>query len=256
MDDELTPALRRVWELHGAPASEPKAGLSVERVVRAAVELADEQGLAAVSMARVARRLGFTTMSLYRHVASKDELLLLMADAALAQPPSLAGLEGDWRAGLERWSQALVAALSEHPWFLHVPITGPPSAPTQVAWFDRGLEALAGTALSESEKASSVLMLNAHAFWQARVETEIAAAAHARGVGVEAAVEGYAATLSALATAQRFPSLRRALDAGIFDDDDIDDFAFGLQLALDGIAGLVERRGGGRKRPARSVPSP
>ena len=84
-------------------------GLSVEKVVAAAIALADEEGLAAVTMARVAERVGFTTMSLYRHVASKEELVRLMLDSVLGLPPEFPML--DWRAGLEGWARALLALL-------------------------------------------------------------------------------------------------------------------------------------------------
>ena len=243
MSDALTPALRRMWQ-HGRDGAEAaRPGLSRARIVAAAVELADADGLGAVSMARVARRLGFTTMSLYRHVQGKEELLELMADAATGEPPRVDPAAG-WRAGLERWSRALVTALLEHPWYLDVQITGPPRTPGRVAWLDRGLQVLAGTGLTETEKAGVILLLNGSAFWEARVIVEIGGTARERGSTIERETADYGAALSALVTAERFPALRRALDAGIFEDD-ADDFGFGLQLALDGIERLVERRGGG-----------
>src|SRR5215203_813827 len=64
----------------------PKPALSLDKIVTAAVALADEGGIAALSMSRLADKLGFTTMSLYRHVASKDDLLLLALDAAMGYP--------------------------------------------------------------------------------------------------------------------------------------------------------------------------
>lgn len=240
MDDGLTPAMRRLWEREDEPGTRAKPGLTAERIVTAAVALADADGLAAVSMARVARALGFTTMSLYRHVASKDELLELMGDVATGEPPVL-DPEAGWRAGLERWAGGLVAALLEHPWYLDVQITGPPRTPGRVAWFDRGLQALAPTRLTETEKAGVILLVNGSCFWEARVMIEVGGAAHAHGTTPEDETAAYGAALDPLVTAERFPWLRRALDAGIFEDD-ADDFAFGLQLALDGVERLVERR--------------
>lgn len=240
MDDELTPAMRRLWEDGEAGAAPAKPGLSLARIVAAAVELADADGLAAVSMARVARAVGFTTMSLYRHVAGKDELLELMGDAATGTPPQL-DPDAGWRAGLEAWSRGLVAALLRHPWYLDITITGPPRTPGRVAWLDRGLEALAQTGLTETEKAGVILLVNGSAFWEARVMVEVGGAARAHGSTPYDETVAYGAALEPLVTAQRFPSLRRALDAGIFDDD-ADDFAFGLQLVLDGVERLVRRR--------------
>src|SRR3954453_14503569 len=89
-------------------------GLSVELVVQAAIDLADESGLSAVTMAAVAKRCGFTTMSLYRHVASKDELVRRMLAAPPGPAPALRA--PDWRAGLAQWSRAMLDILDEHPW--------------------------------------------------------------------------------------------------------------------------------------------
>src|SRR5689334_23636464 len=97
-------------------------GLSVELVVAAAVEIADEAGLGAVSMATVAKRCGFTTMSLYRHVASKDELVWRMVDKAVGVAPELT-YDG-WRDGLFQWGHALMDRLRAHPWGIDIPING------------------------------------------------------------------------------------------------------------------------------------
>jgi AcrR family transcriptional regulator len=205
-----------------------KRNLSPERIVAAAVELADAEGLEAVSMSRVAELLGFTAMALYRHVADKDELLLLMFDAAAGPPPEPG--DGDWRAGLDHWSRALLARLERHPWAIRIPITGPPSTLNRLGWFDHGLRALESTALSEAEKAATILLLNGHVFWWARLSTDLR--------DVEPA--DFAALQDALAgalDAGQLPALQRALQAGVFTDEH-DDFGFGLDRILDG----VERR--------------
>src|SRR4051812_48371159 len=81
-------------------------GLNVDLVVAAAMELADESGLEAVTMAAVAKRCGFTTMSLYRHVSGKDELMRRMLDAALGTAPELSSADCGqaWRSGRGRCS--------------------------------------------------------------------------------------------------------------------------------------------------------
>ncbi|WMT39475.1 TetR/AcrR family transcriptional regulator [Paenibacillus sp. D2_2] len=70
------------WGLVEPPKRGPKREMSIEKIVKAAITIADEEGLSAVSMNRIATTLGFTTMSLYRYVPGKDDLLLLMMDAA------------------------------------------------------------------------------------------------------------------------------------------------------------------------------
>src|SRR3954449_6252231 len=131
-------------------------GLNVDLVVEAAVALADEQGLAAVTMARVAERCGFTTMSLYRHVSGKDELVTRMLDSALGVAPALA--IPDWRTGLEGWARALLAVIQCHPWGIDVPITGMLGTEAQLSWLDRGLETLAGTPLAEADTAQECFL--------------------------------------------------------------------------------------------------
>src|SRR5580658_3820692 len=93
----LPPGLDLLWGRRERGRRGPKPGLSVDGIVDAAVRIADAEGLEAVSMARVAKELGFTTMSLYRYVASKDELLQLMWNAS-AQGAETLELEGTgWR---------------------------------------------------------------------------------------------------------------------------------------------------------------
>src|SRR6516162_2662775 len=88
---DLPDTVAVAWGVRDRPHKGPRPGLSLERIVAAAVRLADAEGLAAVSMSRVAAELGAAPMSLYRHVTAKDELLTLMLDAAYgpypAQPP-------------------------------------------------------------------------------------------------------------------------------------------------------------------------
>src|SRR5580704_15308627 len=94
----LPPGLDLLWGRRGGGTRGPKPGLSIDAIVETAVAIADAEGLDAVSMARVANELGFTTMSLYRHVTSKDELLQLMWNAS-AQGAEELELEGrGWRA--------------------------------------------------------------------------------------------------------------------------------------------------------------
>src|SRR5262249_12514048 len=124
----------------------------------AAIEMAETDGLASVSMARLAERLGCATMALYRHVSSKDELHALMTDAAPGAPPSLPDGD-DWTGGLTLWARALREVYLRHPWFVEIGVSGPPLEPGQLAWFDSGLRGLAPTRLAPADKVSAILML-------------------------------------------------------------------------------------------------
>ena len=226
---ELPPGLDVLWGTRERPRRERRGGLSVERIVDAAVEIADADGLEAVSMARVAERLGFTAMALYRHVGGKDELLVLMQDAAVGPPPPWDESQG-WRPQLERWCTELLAVFNRHPWWLHIPISPPPPTPSQMAWLERGLRALEATPLTEGDKAAVMLMLNGLVTWEARLTAELAAEPQ----------RVYADVARTLVDDDRFPALGRAAAAGIFEDQSREtDFAFSLQVALDGVERLI-----------------
>ena len=103
-------------------------------------------------MARVAAELGFTTMSLYRYVASKDELLQLMFNASALGAESLV-LEGDdWRSRLRSWAIIQRDMLDRHPWITQMPMAAPPMAPNSLHFVERALEAMDGTGLAEPGK--------------------------------------------------------------------------------------------------------
>ena len=189
-------------------------------------------------------------MSLYRHVRSKEELVTLMVDVATEPPTSAEDAAEGWRSGLERWSWDLLAVVRRHPWLLQVALPRVPFGPRRLAWLDRGLQALADTTLNEDEKAAIILLLNGYVFSEARVATEVGNPR--QGSEAQSAATEQLEVLSALVDRQRFPALRRALDAGIFDPPGAGrdaDFAFGLERFLDGVERLVTERADERQPP-------
>ena len=245
MNDKLPAGLGRLWERLDEPAPEPRQGLSLSRIVRAAVEVADAGGLDAVSMARIAERLGFTTMALYKHVKSKNELLLLMLDSVAAVPAELDEPGDDWRLGLQSWCRAQWVMLRAHSWIVHLPVTGPPITPNQLAWTDRALRTLRGTGLTEADKAGVVLLVANYMLTTARLSTDLGPAASGE------AVAAYSTLLGGLVDSERFPALRTAIDAGAFDyppdateEERQFDYSFGLDRILDGVETLIRHRAG------------
>jgi AcrR family transcriptional regulator len=254
-DSDLPASVELLWGLRDrSRRGGPKPTLSLDRIVSAAIELADAGGLAAVSMSRLADKLGFTTMSLYRYIASKEELVLLMVDASIGPLPQI-DASGGWRERAEAWSRELLAFYRTHAWILEVPISGLPAGPRQLLWFDRGLAALEDTRLTEGEKASSVLLLAMYSRTQAALGTDLVRAAQlAKEAGGEP--RPWSQVLTRLIDPERYPAVSRAVRAGVFDapggEEDIDDeFDFGLQRVLDGIEALDKSR-----RPPEHSPPP
>lgn len=254
MDSNPPTALRRLWmPEEERTGREPRVGLSRSRIVPAAIELADEGGLEAVSMSRLAQRLGFTTMSLYRHVTSKEELLLLMHDAAWRVPGTLDGPFDGWRGGIIAWCQAQREILHRHPWLERIRVTDRVGTPSQLTWLDRGLRFLAGTPLHDYEKSRLLLFLSGQVLWDARVVADFEAALRASGADMDQATAAMRGMFQTMADADRFPFLSQAVVTGAFDQHhgwqvgDLgaksdEEFMFGLAITLDGVEHLIARR--------------
>ena len=231
------------WGVRERSQKGPKPALSLARIVDAGVRVADSEGLDAVSMGRVAASLGTAPMSLYRHVSSKEELIKLMVDAAWGDSPGPLLADEGWRDGLSRWAWAMRAALRRHPWAAHLPISGLPIMPREIAWFEDALACLAGTGLTEARKASVILLLSGYVRNLAATEADIAAAVAASGLGVDEWMASYPRMLGQLTDPRRFPALTAFIAAGVFEAADApdDEFIFGLDRILDGVGVLVER---------------
>jgi AcrR family transcriptional regulator len=241
---DLPAEVTLLWGLREPTRRGRKPSLTVADITRAAVELADAEGLGAVSMARVAERLGNATMALYRYVTSKHNLLLLMADAAIGPAPPLPeGLE--WRDALTIWVRGVIRVLRERPWTVRIPISGPPVGPNNLSWFDSALGALGDTRLTEDEKVGVVMGLLTYVQGEARMSIDLSTGYEENP---EAFGHQYGQALAAVVDPQRFPALTKVIAAGVFDIDsdltyDEVDGMFGLSLYLDGVAALIARAG-------------
>ncbi|MGO4536912.1 TetR/AcrR family transcriptional regulator [Leifsonia sp. 2MCAF36] len=268
MADDVEEALPRAvalsWGVAEHPQRGPKRELSIERIVDTAIELADAEGLGAVSMSRIASELGFTTMSLYRYVTSKDDVLALMQDAVCEVPippdDALVGAdaaEKDWREGLRRWSMATIEVMRAHPWFPDIPISGIPLMPNNLTVLDWGLREMRDLPLSDAEKMSTALLLSSYARAVGVVERDITRSRQADGP--PAYGEAFTAALAELVTPERFPDLAPLVSSGTYADADggeQDDFAYGLDRILDGIERYVAQKGGATPVTAAPLPEP
>ncbi len=157
---DLQRSLALLWAGQTPGRRGPRAQLTVERIARAAIQVADADGLDALSMQRVATELGYSTMSIYNHIPGKDLLLEVMADIAAAKPPELDGAK-DYRDAVRRWAGALWAGFQTHPWLLRVPLDHSPIGPNQLAWLDRLLRPLLEAGLAPGEARAAALHLTA-----------------------------------------------------------------------------------------------
>ena len=239
---DLPRAVRALWGLDDAAGRRgPKRSLSVQAIGAAAVEIADADGLAAVSMASVAERLGTTAMSLYRYVDSRQELEVVMIDIALGPPPELHPRRS-WRREMEDWARAEVLQLAAHPWALEVRPGSPQVTPNLLAWTDTGMQIMLRTGLVEQAAASALLLVDGFARQHVTLGLQFA--------DLEATA-GWADQLRELVDPAAMPGLSRVLAAGALDDAAEaasgagsfpgDEFEFGLALLLDGIEALAAR---------------
>jgi AcrR family transcriptional regulator len=249
-DPELPRGIALAWGVAANPQRGPKREMSVERIVEAAVEIADADGLGAVSMAAVAAKLGYTPMSLYRYVSAKDDLILLMQEEATGLPSDESRGAGGWREQLEALYREQIQAYLRHPWVLDVPISGIPSTPNSAAWMDAGLRALADTPLTHDERLAVLLIVTGSARWTGMVLAGYVRLERERGMGDHELTRYEDALFRSLITADAYPALREAIDAGAFLDES-DPFAFGLERSLDGVAHYIDSVADG-SRPARA----
>ena len=256
----------------------PRPSLSVERIVAAAMAIADRDGLGGVSMARVATELGVTAMSLYHHVPSKDALLQLMWNDSAQVARDLV-IEGDsWRKRLRNWSIAQWDMIECHPWITQMPVASPPLGPNALTFVERGLQTLDGTGLPGADKLRIIGLLSSYALSEARMAHDAArmlsqagrtadtapagtGAAGASGTttpGTEPAAPETTGTQATPATSASFEALLRELvdernyprlygiawshDAGEQNADEREEFLYGLDRILDGIRVLIEER--------------
>lgn len=235
MTQELPASMALAWGREKAGSRGPRKGLTVETIVEAACAIAQSGGLAAVSMARVAKELGFTTMSLYRYIDSKDLLVELMADYALGVPPDF-GRGGDWRERLRAVAVAEFERVLGLDWWLKMPISGAPTGPNNMLWLESLLASLSETPLSEVQKVQLALNTSLYVIGRARLLVDVG-----NGDDVD-----FRTVMPGVLDAERFPAILAAIEGGGFDglgdSWESDEFSFGLDQLLDGIDVMIARQ--------------
>lgn len=169
---DLERSLTLLWEGRSPGQRGPRPKLNVERIAQAAIRIADADGLEALSMQRIAAELGYSTMSIYNHIPSKDLLLEVAADIAAGKPPELDST-GDFRRAVRHWVGALWAGFQTRPWLLRVPLDHAPIGPNQLAWLDRLLQPLLAAGLVGGEARAAALHLTAVVRGTAQISMDI-----------------------------------------------------------------------------------
>ena len=223
---------------HTEPSPEPRAPLSRERVLRAAVSLADEDGLESLTMRELGLRLGVEAMSLYNHVANKVDLLDGMVDLVVSEI-ELPTDAVDWREAMRRRAISAQSVFTHHPWASALVDSRESSGPARLRYFDWVIGTLrrAGFTLELAVRAFS--LLDSYVYGFGRQQLNVSA-------GGDLEPEELGAAFLRAIPADEYPYLREmvvdyAMKAGY---DASADFDFGLDLILDGLQGLLGRATG------------
>lgn len=232
---ELPRVLAVAWGMDQAPVRGPKRELSHERIVEAAIGLADANGLGAVTMAKVSEALGFTTMSLYRYVTNKDELLALMQDEAARLDGAVE--DQDWEQGLRDFTALLFHSYRSHPWLCEVPVSRTSLLmPNTLGVSNTAMRAMRTLPLPPPEKQAILLLVVQLVRSYTQLERDLRAEGH------PADNPRVADLLTTMVTPDRFGDLAGLLAAGRYPDDsgqEGDDAEWAIDLVITGIHQLV-----------------
>lgn len=238
-EDDAQPDPERAIELlWGAPEPD-RPGLSLGRIIAAAIEVADAEGLGALSMRKVAERFGTTTMSLYRYVPGKAELVELMRDAVYGESPVEPADDLDWRTGLERWARRAWELHRRHPWLVNSAGTRRLPGPNIMAGYDHALDVASRSGLAPAHVIAVVNLVGGFVESVARQAGETAELQRRTGVSHE---QWWSERESLFEHLDAYPALESLWKAGGMDTP-LDPFEFGLQRTLDGVQMLVEGQG-------------
>jgi AcrR family transcriptional regulator len=214
-------------------------GLSRQQIVRAAITIADREGLDALTMRRVAQRLRAGTMSLYWHVRSKDELIELMRDQVAGEhtlQPS-----GDWRSDLATFARDTRAMFLRHPWLAAVAFGTPPLGPNSLRQDELTMAAMNN--LGVDLQTQGAIGATVYFFVIGFVQRELAQEQVQQRTGVtrEEWLAQVAPYIQQQLATGRYPNLQRAYTSGGEQDNDVA-FEFILNFILDAVAAQLPKQ--------------
>ncbi|MFE7336328.1 TetR/AcrR family transcriptional regulator [Streptomyces griseus] len=261
---DIARSLELLWGTGERPSRGPKPGLTLDRIVTAAVAVADAEGLAAVSMRRLSTELGTGTMSLYRYVPGKAELLDLMLDRVLGEPlPSGTGTgtgmgagadpadtsgapaepadaPADWRAAIDTMARTYLDNLRRHPWLLKINQARTVLGPSALRGLELSLTSLRTMGLRDPELIGVIITVNSFVEGLARTQADEAEAVAQTGLSDEEFWDNQRPYLERAMLSGAYPMM-----AGMSEDTfspEFDHFEFGLRRLIAGFEALVAER--------------
>lgn len=257
---DIARSLELLWGTGDRPSRGPKPGLTLDRIVTAAIAVADAEGLSAVSMRRISTELGTGTMSLYRYVPGKAELLDLMLDRVLGEPlsaepdrpaaerpvpsdhpvPADRPVPGDWRVAIDTMARTYLDNLRRHPWLLKINQARTVLGPSALRGLELSLTALRSMGLRDPELIGVIITVNSFVEGLARTQADAAEAVAQTGLSDEEFWENQRPYLERAMLSGAYPTM-----AGMSEDTfsaDFDHFAFGLRRLIAGFEALVAER--------------
>ncbi|HWU05059.1 MAG TPA: TetR/AcrR family transcriptional regulator [Streptomyces sp.] len=239
---DIARSLDLLWGTGERPSRGPKPGLTLDRIVATAVGVADAEGLDALSMRRLATELGTGTMTLYRYVPGKAELLDLMLDRVQGEPLTTDASEvpEDWRSAVEGMAHTYRATLRAHPWLLKINQARTVLGPSALRGLELALTGLRGTGLAGPELIGVIITVNSFVEGLARTENHAVEAVRETGLSDAAFWEGQHPYLERAMLSGDYPHMA-SLPENAFASG-FDHFAFGLGRIIDGLDALVRQR--------------
>jgi AcrR family transcriptional regulator len=243
-DPETT--LNLLWGQGPDSRRGPRPSLSAGQVGTAALALADEGGLAALSMRALGARLGVAAMTLYRYVPNKEVLLELVLQAAYAQLPDGLPAGAGWQQRLRTVATDAWVLYLKHPWMLQISLQRPSLGPHAIRKYERELRAIESAGLSDLDMDLAIAATSDYVRGSARSAIEAATAPGQTGQSDAQWWSAHAEHLARLVDPDQFPlAVRVGAAAGAAYDGPTDpkrSFEFGLERLIDGIALYAKRR--------------
>jgi AcrR family transcriptional regulator len=216
-----------------AEVEDRRPALSRDRVLRAAIDLADAGGIEALSMRRLAQELGVEAMSLYYHVANKGDILDGIVDMVVGEF-ELPAAEAEWKSAIRTSAISAHEILVRHPWSAGLVLSGSGVSTARLRYMDAILGTLRRAGLSAEMTDHAYHALDSHimgfTLWQVGMN-----------LGSEEDLRDMAGQFLAQLSVEEFPYLAEHIEQHLKpnDPDDVGEFEFGLGLILDGLERLL-----------------